>query len=43
MTGWLVPSLVYIAFLGSLGVTTKLALEHVSCRRSSSGRRSSTC
>jgi len=29
MTGWLIPSLVYIAFLGSLGVTTKLALEHV--------------
>jgi transporter family protein len=29
MTGWLVPSLVYIVFLGSLGVTTKLALEHV--------------
>ena len=29
MTGWLVPSLVYIVFLGSLGVTTKLALEHI--------------
>jgi transporter family protein len=29
MPGWLVPSLVYVLFLGSLGVTTKLALEHV--------------
>lgn len=29
MTGWLIPSLAYMALLGSLGVTTKLALEHV--------------
>jgi transporter family protein len=29
MTGWILPSLVYIAFLGALGVTTKLALRHV--------------
>jgi transporter family protein len=30
MTGWLIPSLAYIALLGALGVTTKLALRHVS-------------
>ena len=29
MSGWVLPSLVYIAFLGALGVTTKLALRHV--------------
>lgn len=29
MSGWVLPSLVYIAFLGGLGVTTKLALRHV--------------
>jgi transporter family protein len=29
MPSWLVPSLVYVLFLGSLGVTTKLALEHI--------------
>jgi transporter family protein len=29
MTPWLVPSLLYIVLLGSLGVTTKLALRHV--------------
>jgi bacterial/archaeal transporter family protein len=30
MTGWIVPSLAYMALLGTLGVTTKLALDHVS-------------
>lgn len=29
MSGWLLPSLAYIALLGGLGVTTKLALRHV--------------
>lgn len=29
MSGWVVPALFYIALLGSLGVTTKLALDHV--------------
>jgi len=29
MPSWLVPALVYIVFLGGLGITTKLALEHV--------------
>ena len=29
MSGWVLPALVYIAFLGALGVTTKLALRHV--------------
>jgi transporter family protein len=29
MSGWLLPSIVYIAFLGGLGVTTKLALRHL--------------
>jgi bacterial/archaeal transporter family protein len=29
MPSWLVPSLVYVVFLGSLGVTTRLALEHI--------------
>jgi transporter family protein len=30
MTAWVLPSLVYILFLGALGVTTKLALRHIS-------------
>ena len=30
MSGWLIPSLLYIALLGGLGVTTKLALRDVS-------------
>jgi bacterial/archaeal transporter family protein len=30
MSAWVAPSLVYIAFLGALGVTTKLALRHIS-------------
>jgi transporter family protein len=29
MTAWILPSLVYILFLGALGVTTKLALRHL--------------
>lgn len=29
MSSWVVPSLLYIALLGGLGVTTKLALKHV--------------
>jgi bacterial/archaeal transporter family protein len=30
VSGWLIPSLAYIGLLGGLGVTTKLALRHVS-------------
>ena len=30
MSGWLLPSLLYILLLGGLGVTTKLALRDVS-------------
>jgi transporter family protein len=30
MSGWVVPALFYIVLLGSLGVTTRLALDHVS-------------
>lgn len=29
MTAWILPSLVYIFFMGALGVTTKLALRHM--------------
>jgi bacterial/archaeal transporter family protein len=29
MPSWVLPSLVYVLFLGSLGVTTKLALDHI--------------
>lgn len=29
MTAWILPSLIYIIFLGTLGITTKLALRHI--------------
>jgi uncharacterized membrane protein len=30
MSGWIVPTLLYILLLGALGVTTKVALRHIS-------------
>ena len=29
MAGWVLPAVLYVALLGALGVTTKLALEHL--------------